>query len=75
MEAVELEKDFSTFCDTWEGLDLIQKKYLKANQKSLSSAFEEVKYFLESSIEQADVAQSEKNYSNIDLIIDKMKGS
>ena len=69
-------EQFLNLCDTWETLDYFQtcnKAKLTINQLN---SFEEVKDFLESIIAKVDVEdESAESYTNIDSIIDKLKGS
>lgn len=67
---------FRNLCDTWECLDYFQrtnKAKLTINQLN---SFEEVKDFLSSQIEIEEQENETTNGgSNIDSIIDKLKGS
>ncbi len=63
---------FQNLCDTWENLDYFQRTN-KLNENQINS-FEEVKNFLSSQIDEEEKQKAEV-YSNIDSIIDKLKGS
>ncbi len=68
------EEKYHELIDVWECLDHIQLKN-KISQ-NLSNAFEEVKDFLSLKIDELEkTIQDQEEYSNIDLIIDKIKGS
>ncbi len=68
------EEKYRELLDVWECLDFIQLNN-KISQ-NLSNAFEEVKDFLSLKIDELEKAiQDQEEYSNIDLIIDKIKGS
>ena len=66
---------FQNLCDTWECLDYFQR----ANNAKLTinqlNSFEEVKNFLASQIDQQEENETAEGGSNIDSIIDKLKGS
>ena len=64
---------FQNLCDTWECLDYFQRtNRLTTNQLN---SFEEVKNFLASQIDQQEENETANGGSNIDSIIDKLKGS
>lgn len=66
--------NFRTLCDTWENLDYYQRtNKLTTNQ---NNSFEEVKDFLEMKINSEEqIIETANSDSNIDSIIDKLKGS
>ncbi len=71
---MSVEEKYRELIDVWECLDFIQLNN-KISQ-SLSNAFEEVKDFLNIKIEELEKTINDlQEYSNIDLIIDKLKGS
>jgi hypothetical protein len=65
---------FQNLCDTWENLDYYQRtNKLTTNQ---INSFEEVKNFLEMQINSEEqIIETANSGSNIDSIIDKLKGS
>ncbi len=68
------EEKYRELIDVWECLDHIQ--LINKISQSLSNAFEEVKDFLSLKIDELEkTIQEQEEYSNIDLIIDKLKGS
>jgi len=80
MQIEDVNKNHSFICDTWEALEYLQKKHLKDISQDLSSSFEEVKNFLDLLIDETEkekisLQESAEGGSNIDQIIDKLKGS
>lgn len=80
MQIEEVNQNHLFLSDTWEALEYLQRKHLKDISQDLSSSFEEVKNFLdllidETEIEKISLQESAEGGSNIDQIIDKLKGS
>ncbi|MFA5805267.1 MAG: hypothetical protein WC879_11540 [Melioribacteraceae bacterium] len=76
MQVEEVNQNHLFLSDTWEALEYLQRKHLKVISQDLSSSFEEVKNFLDLLIDENEIEKiSLQEYSNIDQIIDKLKGS
>ena len=80
MQNKNLNKEFLFLSDTWEALEYLQRKHQKEISSFLSSSFEEVKNFIdllftETEKEKISLQESAEGGSNIDQIIDKIKGS
>lgn len=76
MQIEEVNQNHLFLSDTLEALEYLQRKHQKDISQDLSSSFEEVKNFLDLLIDETEKEKmSLQEYSNIDEIIDKLKGS